>query len=56
VKGIPHPITPHLAGEGLRGVAFGFSGLDLSDEQILEREFLVHDALYAEWQRRVQSR
>jgi hypothetical protein len=48
-----HPTNPHPAGEGLRWVAFGFSALGLSDHQILEREFMVYDALYAECQRRV---
>ena len=50
-----HPSKPHPAGEGLRWVAFGFSALGLSDHQILEREFIVYDALYAECQRRVAS-
>ena len=48
-----HPAKPHPAGEGLRWVAFGFSALGLSDEEILAREFIVYDALYAECQRRV---
>ncbi len=48
-----HPSNPHPAGEGLRWVAFGFSALGLSDHKILEREFIVYDALYAECQRRV---
>ena len=47
-----HPAQPHPAGEGLRWVAFGFSALGLSDREILEREFIVYDALYAECQRR----
>ena len=47
------PSNPHPAGEGLRWVAFGFSALGLSDQEILEREFIVYDALYAECQRRV---
>ncbi len=50
-----HPTNPHPAGEGLRWVAFGFSALGLSDHKILEREFIVYDALYAECQRRVAS-
>lgn len=50
-----HPSNPHPAGEGLRWVAFGFSALGLSDPEILEREFIVYDALYAECQRRVAS-
>ena len=47
-----HPSNPHPAGEGLRWVAFGFSALGLSDHEILEREFIVYDALYAECKRR----
>jgi hypothetical protein len=49
------PSNPHPAGEGLRWVAFGFSALGLSDQEILEREFIVYDALYAECRRRVAS-
>jgi hypothetical protein len=48
-----HPAKPHPAGEGLRWVAFGFNALGLSDHEILEREFIVYDALYAECKRRV---
>ena len=48
-----HPSNPHPAGEGLRWVAFGFSALGLSDHEILDREFIVFDALYAECQRRI---
>jgi len=48
-----HPSHPHPAGEGLRWVAHGFSALGLSDHEILAREFVVYDALYAECQRRV---
>jgi hypothetical protein len=47
-----HPSNPHPAGEGLRWVAHGFSALGLSDHEILEREFIVYDALYVECQRR----
>lgn len=47
-----HPQTPHPAGEGLRWVAFGFSALGLSDQEILKREAVVYDALYAECKRR----
>jgi hypothetical protein len=47
-----HPAEPHPAGEGLRWVAHGFSALGLSDHQILERESMVYDALYAECERR----
>jgi hypothetical protein len=48
------PSNPHPAGEGLRWVAFGFSALGLSDHEILVREFVVYDALYAECKRRAQ--
>ena len=47
-----HPPNPHAAGEGLRWVAHGFSALGLSDHEILAREFVVYDALFAECQRR----
>src|SRR6516225_11577859 len=47
-----HPSKPHPAGAGLRWVAFGFNALGLSDHEILTREFVVYDALYAECQRR----
>jgi len=47
-----HPANPHPAGEGLRWVAHGFNALGLSDHEILAREFVVYDALYAECQRR----
>ncbi len=47
------PRKPHPAGEGLRWIAHGFSALGLSDHQILEKEFIVYDALYAECSRRV---
>ena len=33
----------------------GFGALGLSDNEILEREFIVYDALYAECKRRVKS-
>lgn len=49
-----HPSRPHPAGEGLRWIAHGFSALGLSDHEILEREFIVYDALYRECQRRLQ--
>ena len=41
--------------KGLRWVAHGFSALGLSDHQILEREFIVYDALYAECRLRASS-
>jgi hypothetical protein len=47
------PTNPHPAGEGLKWIAHGFGQLQLTDHQILEREFIVYDALYAECQRRV---
>ena len=47
------PANPHPAGQGLRWVASGFSALGLADHEILEREFVVYDALYAECRRRV---
>ena len=50
-----HPSKPHAAGEGLRWIAHGFSALGLSDHQILEKEFIVYDALYAECQRHVKQ-
>jgi len=34
----------------------GFSALGLSDKEILGREFVVYDALYAECQRRVKAK
>ena len=49
-----NPANPHPAGEGLRWIAFGFSALGLSDHEILAREFIVYDALYAECQRRIR--
>ena len=50
-----HPSNPHPAGEGLRWIAHGFSALSRNDQEILAREFIVYDALYAECQRRVTS-
>ena len=50
-----HPSNPHPAGEGLRWVAFGFNALGFSDPEILNSEFIVYDALYAECKRRVAS-
>ena len=50
-----HPRDPHPAGEGLRWVAHGFSALGLTDHEILKREFIVYDALYAQCQRRVAA-
>jgi hypothetical protein len=50
-----HPGQTHPAGEGLRWIAHGFSRLGLTDHEILEREFIVYDALYAECRDRIQS-
>jgi hypothetical protein len=50
-----HPSNPHPAGEGLRWIAHGFSALGLSDYQILDKEFIVYDALYAECKRQVAT-
>jgi hypothetical protein len=50
------PQNPHPAGEGLRWIAHGFSALGLSDHEILKREFIVYDALYAECKRRLGVR
>lgn len=47
------PTNPHPAGEGLRWIAHGFSALGLTDQQILDKEFIVYDALYAECKRQV---
>jgi len=48
-----HPTNPHPAGEGLRWIAHGFASLGLSDHEILDREFVVYDALYAQCQRQI---
>ena len=48
-----HPSNPHPAGEGLRWIASGFGALGLTDHEILEREFIVYDALYVECLRQV---
>jgi hypothetical protein len=53
VRADSHPAKPHPAGEGLRWIAHGFSALGFSDDEILNAEFIVYDALYAECQRRV---
>ena len=47
-----YPPAPHPAGEGLRWIANGFGALGLTDHEILEREFALYDALYAECERR----
>jgi hypothetical protein len=51
-----HPRNPHPAGEGLRWIAHGFSTLGLTDYEILEREFIVYDALYQECKNRTDVR
>jgi len=51
-----HPKNPHVAGEGLRWIAHGFSAMGLSDHEILEKELIVYDALYAECKRQVSTR
>ncbi|MGH9719111.1 MAG: chromate resistance protein ChrB domain-containing protein [Bryobacteraceae bacterium] len=50
-----HPANPHPAGEGLRWIAHGFSAMGLTDHEILNREFIVYDALYAECLRRAEA-
>jgi hypothetical protein len=50
-----HPPEPHPAGEGLRWIASGFGALGLTDHEILERELVVYDALYAECKRRASN-
>ena len=49
------PSDPHPAGEGLRWIAGGFGRLGLTDHEILEREFIVYDALFAECKRRLRQ-
>ena len=49
------PSNPHPAGEGLRWVAAGFRALGWTDHEVLSREFVVYDALYAECQRRTAA-
>ena len=49
------PSDPHPAGEGLRWIAAGFGKLGLTDHEILEREFIVYDALFAECKRRLRQ-
>jgi len=50
-----HPTNPHPAGEGLRWIAGGFGALGLTDHEILQREFVVYDALYVECKRRINQ-
>ena len=49
------PSDPHPAGEGLRWIAHGFSALGLTDHEILDREFVLYDALLAECRKRVAA-
>ena len=49
------PANPHAAGEGLRWIAHGFSKLNLSDHDLLDREFILYDALHAECKERSAS-
>ena len=48
-----HPTSPHPAGEGLHWIAHGFSAPGWTDHEILECEFVVYDALYAECKKRL---
>lgn len=43
----------HPAGEGLRWIGHGFSALGLSDHEILEKKFIVYDALYAQCKKQI---
>jgi len=47
-----HPSNPHSAGAGLRWIAHGFSKLNLSDHDLLDREFILYDALSEECKER----
>lgn len=49
------PSNPHPAGEGLRWIAHGFAAMGIPDQELLLREFIVYDALYAECQRRAAT-
>ena len=49
------PAAPHPAGEGLRWIAGGFGALGLTDHEILDRESIVYDALYAECKRQTDN-
>jgi hypothetical protein len=50
-----HPSHPHAAGEGLRWIAHGFSRLCMSDHEMVDRESILYDALYAECRHRVKA-
>jgi hypothetical protein len=49
------PSLPHAAGEGLRWIAHGFSTLGFTDHELLDCEFPIYDALYAECQGRTRQ-
>jgi hypothetical protein len=49
----PRPSSPHAAGEGVRWIVHSFSTLGLSDHEILDREFIVYDAVDAKRGKRV---
>jgi len=49
------PTNPHAAGEELPWIAHGSSTLGLSDHDLLDREFILYDALYAECKERSAS-
>jgi hypothetical protein len=49
------PANPHPAGEGLRWIAHGFAAMGMPDQELLEREFGVYDALFTECQKRVAA-
>ena len=49
------PSNPHPAGEGLRWIAHGFAAMGMSDQELLEREFAVYDALFTECRKRVTA-
>ena len=49
------PQDPHPAGEGLRWIAHGFASTGLADHELLERQFIVYDALFAECRKRAAA-
>jgi hypothetical protein len=50
-----HPTNPHTGGERLRWIAHGCSKLGLSHHDLMNREFILYDALYAECNERSAS-
>ena len=50
------PSNPHPAGEGLRWIAHGFASLGLTDHELLDRETIVYDALFAHCRLQVGER